>query len=252
MKRLVALILAIGIFFSLVGCDDGSATLSVEYAELCTLVDNEKYTDAVKYYEESQLRHSSTQDYADCKTYYNYAKAMQLWRETQFLTFDDIRNVHELLGEIAGKTSGFKDTDEIYVKISSAFLCLCNNIYIKESVDFDPRLPDMYYGKLITISGDGTIQTGLFGSFDDLGAPSYFPFYCDYELSYINLENGSCFAFAQRSDCEFLILDFDEDSFTIARSDGMDDPFDGTYESYEIVFQRILDKQSSMLNKQSN
>lgn len=83
------------------------------YQEFCQLVDDGQYTEALN---TRKREKRLSLDYKDAKDYYNYATAMQLYKETEFLTFQDISKMVQLLNEDISE--GFKDSAEIAEKVN--------------------------------------------------------------------------------------------------------------------------------------
>lgn len=145
------------------------------YSEFCQLVDDGNYTEAVRFLEHENL----SMEYANTKDYYYYAKAMEVYRETEFLTYSVILNVVDTLKE--NVSEDFLDSAEIIEKITNELAILVGtHIYNRDS----KYIYDCYY-LIIMDNGDVILDMGKRSE----GKPQLS--YADYQLVYVNLEEDS-------------------------------------------------------------
>lgn len=177
--------------------------VATAYAEFCSLVDNEKYSEATSYFFKNR---ALTLDYSDARSYFNYAKAMQLYREPKLVTFEDLQTVLELLSD----APGFKDSDEIVEKINSDLELLVGHyLYVK----LDKY--SLYIGFDILIEEDGFVGMECI---DKKGEETNY--LLSYQLVYLNLEGVSYYGICSDYDlryegCEYSIASFDGDSIMV-------------------------------------
>ena len=166
------------------------------YLELCAFVDDNKYDQAIKCVEGGEV----SLDYKETKDYYNYAKAMQLYKNTEYLKYADISKVATLLSEEV--SSDFKDAGEIAEKIKKE-LKMFSGTYICEK---DSK--QLYNAHYLSFEDDGIVKLilGKKGS-----APQSSPS-TKFYLAYVNLENESYYvlAYPQATEyCQYGIVESD-------------------------------------------
>jgi len=195
------------------------------YSEFCQLVDDGKYTDAL----DVRKRENLSLDYNDTRNYYYYATAMQLYKETEFLTFQDISTVVKLLDEDISE--GFKDSADIAEKINADIDRLIGtHLYVQIDEEYKNLNQSVYLAYSLIIDDEGNIminqQTGKNKPLDD-GVFMY-------KLVYVNLEKLSgfmiCADYHEDIDhCKYYIT-IQPDYITLSKAwSGQHDIYAGNY-----------------------
>lgn len=169
---------------------------SLLYTEFCRLVDESSYIDAIQYRDDEQL----SLDYENTQDYYQYAKAMNLYKETEFLTYQDIMEVTKILREDVSE--GFKDSAELIENIDNELATLLGTHVSKRNSNY---AYDAYY-LIITDNGEVTLDLGKSNAGEPMSSS------VTHQLVYVNLENGSFYMLCRRG---LMDIDYCDYAITI-------------------------------------
>ena len=190
------------------------------YSEFCQMVDNGAYTEAITY-----LNHESLSlDYADVRNYYQYAKAMKLYRETEFVRYSDIQEIVRNLTE--GMPEDFKDSAEIAEKINGEL----NRLIGSHMWKLDSSKVYLAYHLIISDTGDVVLELQ-----PEKDEPLYG--HTTHQLVYVNLENGSYYMLCPNYNldidhCEYAIT-FQPDYIALSKAWG------GQYDTFAVNYTRV-------------